>query len=565
MHTAIENNNLEIVNELLTIDPNVNFSIYNITPLLSAIQVGNIAIVERLIKAKANIENHYLLEALKHGSVPIFNLLNKHEPEALKAIIAHENDQGPKVVDYDTLLNYTSSCGNCETINFLIENKADIRATGLKFMTPLMAAIQHGHLEAVKLLIILGCPISKEGYVELNLAAHNKHYDLVIYLLQNNISKIDCAELNRRLPSDEYQTCDSLLNIAIASQDEILLDIYLKSNPIGNLNHDISALAFACTFKNIQIVDKLIAAGCPFRFQTDKKNEGNNKARDFDEQCERDILTKLARDGEFTMFKHFVENYKDRLLKEKILTAELFNIALINMRADIAGYIFKTLNMKLRTDDESHMQIALSNLDIDSIKMLLQNGAPIPKHHDIYNIVQNHSYELNLIEFLIKNGCDVNAADKKGLTLLMLAVLKNEYTLVRLLIGLGADPKLGMNDAITYKDNYGKKIKLSKGDTPLHVLASKDDIHTAALLLRDWQLILIKNASGYTPYRLAKKKLKKTFDTCLKSHNQLHMIEPLYRVWFSKFSFKKTNPTEQQTRTNANDKGFKDNQKNSKP
>jgi ankyrin repeat protein len=131
--------------------------------------------------------------------------------------------------------------------------------------------------------------------------------------------------------------------------------------------------------------------------------------------------------------------------------------------------------------------------DVKMAELLLSLGADVNapdgiKATPLHRAVISGNSELAGI--LLKRGADLKATDSLGLTALCIAVRDGHYELAKFLISRGADLKGGANDL---------------GLTPLHravLIGSRDMVK---LLIAKGAGVNARDASGITPYRLARR------------------------------------------------------------
>jgi ankyrin repeat protein len=123
-----------------------------------------------------------------------------------------------------------------------------------------------------------------------------------------------------------------------------------------------------------------------------------------------------------------------------------------------------------------------------------------------------------LLEHMLNTGCDVNAylrVDRRRLTLLHLAILNNQYDVVRLLIEMGANIKKRSSysytalhfaaradnvDIITLLLDNGMSVNVTNkwGDTPLHSAALRGSLSATEVLFRRGAAIDKTHGGGRT-------------------------------------------------------------------
>jgi len=76
-----------------------------------------------------------------------------------------------------------------------------------------------------------------------------------------------------------------------------------------------------------------------------------------------------------------------------------------------------------------------------------------------------------VLELLVKNGAQVNAADHTGYTLLMVAAVNKKPDLVKLMLALGADPNLKNREGLSALD-YARSLKFAEIEHLLQAAAA---------------------------------------------------------------------------------------------
>lgn len=130
--------------------------------------------------------------------------------------------------------------------------------------------------------------------------------------------------------------------------------------------------------------------------------------------------------------------------------------------------------------------------------------------------------DMDQVQTLIKQGADVNADIKGGVTFLHIALLQGHEEVAALLIAGGADTRAKMMDGTTplhlaamrdcrlvaaFLLDDGADVNATGGQgTPLHLAATAGHKEMAALLISKGADLAAKNQAGQTPLEVAKQK-----------------------------------------------------------
>ncbi|MHB0971133.1 MAG: ankyrin repeat domain-containing protein [Thermoanaerobaculia bacterium] len=215
---AIERGDADAVKALLDegvpVDTPIDYGEHKITPLMKAAWEGDVAIIEMLIAAGANVNaaasdtgETALLNAVTREHSDVVAILLKHKPDvsvknafgfnALTSAVAAGNqeiaamllDAGAKIDDGAhgmPPLQFAASGGKVDMIRFLVKRGADVNY-GVKSggQTALLYAIFGGHIDAVKALIELKASVNsktKDGETPLTAAGKGDQTDIIAIL-----------------------------------------------------------------------------------------------------------------------------------------------------------------------------------------------------------------------------------------------------------------------------------------------------------------------------------------------------------------------------------------------
>ena len=237
---ASHNGNLAVVNALLAAGANVNHQDKNgYTALMSASDNGNLAVVNDLLAAGANVNhqdengNTALMSASLNGNLAVVNALL-----ANKANVDHQNN---KLI---SALMRASRRGHLDVVKKLLDSGANVDLQDADGKTALMWASEEGHLEIVKNLLAYGAvpdQVAKKGWTALMYASMNGHLDVIKTLMHdgaNMLFEIDGKTIKDIIYNHEkknyrkWPTANHLIDVNIGKN----LINASKNNNITNLN-----------------------------------------------------------------------------------------------------------------------------------------------------------------------------------------------------------------------------------------------------------------------------------------------------------------------------------------
>jgi len=149
----------------------------------------------------------------------------------------------------------------------------------------------------------------------------------------------------------------------------------------------------------------------------------------------------------------------------------------------------------MKSPKESLYYDLIKSGDLEGLKSAFQsdsdkcNVMPYGQSLPFHAVLEN---KMDILKFLIEQGCDLNIGDDDGLTPLHAAALGNNREAAVALLSSGAQPDI--------EDRYG--------NTPLFraVYSYDGDLSVISLLLQNGADPLHKNKAGVSPYEFAEKK-----------------------------------------------------------
>ena len=164
-----------------------NFKPYRTSPLINAINKGDINIVSVLVEYGADVNSNFG----DYGELPIIEAIKKDNEEITEFLIIKGADLNTSNFGGETPLELVSEKGWIKIVKLLLDKEVEVNN---KDSSPsLLNASRKGHFEIVKSLISKGAFIngkSRFGDTALIYSARNGHFEIVQKLVENG------AEIN---------------------------------------------------------------------------------------------------------------------------------------------------------------------------------------------------------------------------------------------------------------------------------------------------------------------------------------------------------------------------------
>ncbi|XP_057319018.1 ankyrin-3-like isoform X2 [Microplitis mediator] len=424
LHLAVQTKNLEIIKKLVDHKADIGIIYENKTALHLAVEQGNKAMVEILLKPKKNkskvnkrAKDHPtpLTAAIKSGNFEIFQLL------------INSGAYIKKIIREDTPLHYTAKNNAVEIAEYLIDQGAKINickksdSSSFYLYAPLHVAIVYGSFEVAQLLI------NKQASVHAKTDCGKKPLDLAIR--KGDDIHFNCSHKW----SDFHQYTP--LHVAIQRESVKVAKFLISKGADVNIcgKNGESPLTFAIQQGNSELFHLLLDAraeinGCP------------NKV--------------LPLHQAVAVNNSYVTKF---LLERKV---------------DVNA-ICKCPVSKYSDCTPLHLAVSTENLEI--INLLLKHKADVNISTEklgstIGIAVDQNNYEL--YELLLKAGADIN--EPSNMTLLHRAVGANNYRIANDLIERGVDV-----NAIN-----GSETSQYYGCSPLQISIMNEHKKIARLLLK---------------------------------------------------------------------------------
>ena len=149
---GINDNCLQVIKLLLDHGANINqYDSTGDTPLLLAVEKGNLAIVQLLLQRSANVDQHNFF-----GDTPLHSVIRYRNwacgQNMAQLLIDHGADVNLKTIHGNTPLHIACHLGNFEAVKFLLKHNANISLQNNDGDTPLQVATKNSNHAIIDLL-----------------------------------------------------------------------------------------------------------------------------------------------------------------------------------------------------------------------------------------------------------------------------------------------------------------------------------------------------------------------------------------------------------------------------
>jgi len=461
IHSAALNGQIEMVKYLIQNGAGINIkSLDGQTPMCYACKEGHLAIVEYLanqgadLNVKDTIGNRPICIAGKLGYIDIVEFLIQEGADISDGI------------EKTSYLHWASKHNYLSLIQTLIENGVSINSIDKCGQTPLFVAATNSHIDQILYLIKKGSDVGGliDGASYLHWAAKNGHVKIVQALVDKGLD-VDIKDVYQNTPLYVAATNNCI---------EVVAYLIKQGSEIHNPLNETSYLHWAAKMGFIKIVQALVEKG----FDVDTIDTHNQTP-----------LYLASKNSQIEVVLYLIKHGSD--FNIQIDNLSYFHWAIKHGYHSIVELLVERgVNINLKDEyNRTPLYIASNNNFPDIFLYLAKLGC------DLITPIESMSYihwaslkgYFQIVEFLIKQGFNIDLLNKDGDSPLHLAVQYSRINVVKCLV--------------IYKANINQRN--SYEETPLHIAADKGMLSFVEFLVENGAIINVIDQIQNTPIHLA--------------------------------------------------------------
>ena len=469
LHKAVEKGHFRTVDMLVRKGCNVDaVDKDDKTALHKAVERGHLEFVDLLVKKGCNVD-----AVDKDGKTALHKALqNNYHLETIKLLVGRTQKM-PSVVG-ESALHKAAKRGHLELVDLLVKKGCNVDAADKDGKTALHKAAERGHLELVDLLVEKGCNVDaadKDGKTVLHLSVENCHFGIIEYLFEKSHFSVIELLVKKGCNKDAADKDGKTALHKAAERGHLeLVDLLVKKgcNVDAADKDGKTALHKADEGGHLELVDLLVKKGCNVDAADKDGKTALHKAAERGHLEFVDLLVKkgcnvdaVDKDGKTALHKALQNNYHLETIK--------LLVGRTQKMPSVVG--------------ESALHKAAKRGHLELVDLLVKKGCNVDAADKDGKTALHKAAErghLELVDLLVEKGCNVDAADKDGKTVLHLSVEnchfgiieylfeKSHFSVIELLV------KKGCNKDAADKD----------GKTALHKAAERGHLELVDLLVK---------------------------------------------------------------------------------
>uniref|UniRef100_A0A7S3D8B8 Uncharacterized protein n=1 Tax=Palpitomonas bilix TaxID=652834 RepID=A0A7S3D8B8_9EUKA len=336
-------------------------------------------------------------------------------PELIDLFLAEGADPNGDCIAGQNALFAAAASGNVGVVTKLIDHGA--HADGhLGSGLPLSMAIQNGHFDVVRCLVTKGAKVNVPSQ-PLLLAIDKGHSDMVLFLLE--------AGAHPNLSNGKKQS--ALYKASLRGDTSVVEALLSKGASVNEWDGDCSPVTAAAQRGHDDVLRRLVCAGADVNLSDDQGVTPLHVAVENSRvSCTKLLLEKGG----------VVQTTEGApLLLDMAFDTEEINEEIVMLLMHHGAPTQSNVPLVCRAAKKSKTMIDLLLRDRDIPLQETDSDGNGPLHYAVgsFDVV-------DVIEYLVERGCDLEAKNPKGMTALYLAVVKQNVQAVSALLEAGADP-----------------------------------------------------------------------------------------------------------------------------
>ncbi|XP_065349814.1 uncharacterized protein LOC135945834 [Cloeon dipterum] len=507
---------LEVMQKLIDHGAEINFRSvrHGQCALHLSASTGKLEFVLKLLDNGADVDLRS-----KKGWSALHVAADKNHPEIMRTLLQRGANVNSQTNVGNTALHLAVKKGNLECVQILIDSGANVHLQDKKGMYALHFAVSENHLQLVQMLLEQGGkPTAKNNFGENLFHRAVKYNNLKMALMLHEKDQNLVKQVNRDGETSLHLAIEHF-DVSTADSLELILFLVEKVEVDVNMTQisGRNALIYACKYKKWPVVDYLLT-----------KNVDVNKV----DRKGKTAIHYAVLSGEMKMVQKLVKHGADLSGKMIENGYNLVHIAARHKNSKIVSFLHGK-NQELvnqvtneRSERSTPLHIATRHSSVEVVRWLLENikvdvNAVDRSGSTVFMLACKY-YKLQIINLLLAKNVDVNKRKLNGKHALHYAAASGNLDLVETLLRQGAEPSLkcnkGMNSihyAIKHVNvvfhlhelNVGLvKEVINNGNTCLHLAFGKDtySFEVVKWLVEEMQLdVNSTNLKGVTPFMIA--------------------------------------------------------------
>ncbi|MHC1705112.1 MAG: ankyrin repeat domain-containing protein [Tenuifilaceae bacterium] len=336
-----------------------------------------------------------LLIAINIQGQDIFEAVKKNDLQSVKSYIEKDTSLLNSIdLSGNTPLHIAAMIGSVPIADFLLSNGAEIDALNTQMNSPLHESIRCENDDISKLLIEKGADINKKNINEVSVLhfAAMKNRRAIAELLIAKGADIECKDRS------QYTPLGLIARTSIKCFDVAELLIQKGANVDARDANGTTPLENAIVYSDDKTIDLLL---------------DNNAVFDTTQENLAFLLSYSAQRGHERLFKLIVEKEGNDLFKNEVSNKRLMRNAIISGSLEIVEIL-------------------------QSKNIPLDFSANINGLTPLHGLVSNQN-ALEMIEFIVKNGADINALTNDGRSAYNIADASGNKEALSLILKLGGN------------------------------------------------------------------------------------------------------------------------------